>query len=162
MAKNNNKIKNIFVNFVATFAYIGYLPVFPGTWASIFTLPIAFYFMQADYFLNYLYLIYFFLIIGIWVSTEYDKLYKTEDASQIVIDEFVGQLIALLPIFFYAKTNLLFYFLGLVLFRLFDIGKFFGINRTQKLPAGFGVMLDDVLAGIYSSIILWVIIWQAS
>ena len=82
--------------------------------------------------------------------------------SQQSIDEFVGQLIALIPVFFYAPKNLMFYFLGFILFRIFDIGKFWGINGLQKLPKGAGVMLDDVLAGIYSSIILWVVIWQVS
>lgn len=152
-------IKSFFIDFLATFCWSGYLPVFPGTWASFFSLFVAYYFLQGEHFLTYLYLIYFFFIIGIWVATEYDKLKGSEDNPCIVIDEFVGQLITLLPLFFSGKNNLGLYLVGFVLFRFFDISKILGIKKIQNLPVGIGVMADDVLAGIYSAAILQGVLW---
>lgn len=147
-------MKNKIVNLLATFGFSGYLPVFPGTWASFFSLFIGYYFLQGEFFLNYLYLIYFILVIGVWVATEYDKIHKTHDSGHIVIDEVIGQLISLIPLFWGAKTNPFMYFAGFALFRFFDITKVMGIHRLQAWPRGFGVVADDVLAGIYSALIL--------
>jgi len=73
----------------------------------------------------------------------------------------VGQLIALIPLFFYAKASIVYYLIGLALFRFFDITKILGIHQLQRLPKGLGVVADDVLAGVYSALILWsVLAWQ--
>lgn len=148
------------INLLATFFYVGYLPFFPGTWASFVTLFVGYYYLNGESFLNYIYLIYFVLIIGIWSATEYDKIYKTHDCKHIVIDEVVGQLIALTPIFFYNKHGIIFYLIGFILFRFFDISKIFGIKELQKWPKGVGVVADDFLAGVYSALILWSLLWK--
>jgi len=75
------------------------------------------------------------------------------DAKVIVIDEVVGYLTACL---FLPKTVMVTIY-AFVLFRIFDIGKPFFINRLQRLPRGWGIMADDILAGIYSNIILQLI-----
>jgi phosphatidylglycerophosphatase A len=77
-----------------------------------------------------------------------------KDSSRVVIDEVAGQMIALL---FIAITplNLL---IGLILFRFFDILKPLGVRRMEKLPRGTGVMMDDVLAGIYANLVLQLIV----
>jgi phosphatidylglycerophosphatase A len=147
-------MKEKIVNFIATYCYTGNLPWFPGTWGSIFTLPLAYYFLIGDYFFNYVYLVCFLFVLGVWSASAYDIFHKTKDAGSIVIDEVVGQLIALLPLYFYGNTNLLFYLAGFILFRIFDIVKPLGIKQIQALPGGFGVMLDDVLAGLYSAVII--------
>jgi phosphatidylglycerophosphatase A len=147
-------MKKKLIDFIATFCFSGNLPVFPGTWASFFTLFLGYYFLQGEFFLNYLFLLYFILVIGTWAATEYDKMHKTHDSSRIVIDEVAGQLISLLPLFFGARSSVIYYVIGFVLFRFFDITKILGINKLQKLPKGVGVMADDVLAGVYSAIIL--------
>ncbi len=159
MMKNKVNIKSFAIEFLATFCWSGYLPLFPGTWASFFSLFVAYYFLQGDYFLTYVYLIYFFLILGVWSAAKYDQTRGSKDNSCIVIDEFVGQLITLLPLFFYGNDNLWFYLFGFVLFRFFDISKVMGIRKIQDLPGGFGVMADDILAGLYGAIILQGALW---
>lgn len=73
-----------------------------------------------------------------------------KDSYKVVIDEVAGQLIALLFIPL-TSVNLI---VGLILFRFFDILKPLGIRKMENLPAGTGVMMDDVLAGVYANIVL--------
>jgi phosphatidylglycerophosphatase A len=73
-----------------------------------------------------------------------------EDPDQVVIDEFVGQWIALLAV----PHNILGFTAAFIAFRVLDIVKPFGIEATQKLKGGWGIMIDDVLAGIGSALLL--------
>ncbi|GAB4007525.1 phosphatidylglycerophosphatase A [Spirosoma migulaei] len=90
-------------------------------------------------------------VIGIWsanvVEAEWGK-----DSYRVVIDEVAGMCLSLLFIPINEKTLLA----GLFLFRLFDIAKPFGIRKLEKLSGGWGVMLDDLLAGLYANIVLQV------
>jgi phosphatidylglycerophosphatase A len=70
-----------------------------------------------------------------------------------VIDEYVGQGVSLL----FADDRILLYFLGFIIFRFFDIFKPFPIAHSERLKYGFGVMMDDLIAGLYSMIIIIVI-----
>jgi len=76
-----------------------------------------------------------------------------EDASVIVIDEMVGMWVAL----FLIKKSLFLITIGFFLYRLLDVIKPFPINRSQRLPKGWGVMVDDLLAGIYTNLVLQVL-----
>lgn len=146
--------------FIATFAYIGYLPWFPGTWASLFTGLLTFLFWRQEYaFLNVLFWLWAVIVVGIWAATVYDREHKTHDASEIVIDEVAGQIIALLPLILIRETGLGWYTMAVILFRIFDIKKPFGIYRLQDLPQGVGVMADDLLAGIYAALIMVGVLW---
>lgn len=93
------------------------------------------------------------IVYGIWAGNEVEKKWG-KDSSKVVIDEVAGMLVALLfiPVSF---VNVL---LALGLFRFFDILKPLMIRRLEKLPGGWGVMGDDVLAGIYSNIVLQLIL----
>ncbi len=77
-----------------------------------------------------------------------------KDHNRVVIDEVAGMCITLLLIPLKSQYTLT----GLILFRFFDILKPFGIRKLESLPGGWGVMADDVLAGIYSNIILQLIV----
>lgn len=77
-----------------------------------------------------------------------------KDSYRVVIDEVAGQMIALL----FIPLSVLNLIVGLVLFRFFDILKPLGIRKMENLPAGTGVMMDDVLAGVYANIILQIIL----
>ena len=91
------------------------------------------------------------------------NIFKEKDSGKIVIDELCGMLISCLPVTFleWHKGHLeifFFYFLAFLLFRFFDIFKVGIINRSQNLPKGYGVMIDDVLAGLFSLTIILLVI----
>ena len=140
---------------MATAAYVGYLPWFPGTWASIATGIFAYLFWRSGYaLLSFCFWLLTVTVLGIWAATWYDRLYKTHDARAIVIDEVAGQMLAILPLLVLRETGLGWYTVAVVLFRVFDIKKPFGIFRLQTLPEGFGVVADDLLAGLYAALLL--------
>ena len=83
-----------------------------------------------------------------------------KDKSEIVIDEVIGQSIALLPLLLFLKNNLLKIYMcliSLLFFRFFDIVKPYPINKFDKMNNTFGVIFDDILAGIFSAILLTLI-----
>jgi phosphatidylglycerophosphatase A len=95
----------------------------------------------------------------------YNKnLFTKVDAKEIVIDEFIGQSIPVLTIYYFIEKNnlihfILYTFVSFVLFRIFDIWKPYPINKIDKnMKNGFGVVFDDVVAGVYSTAVLLIII----
>ena len=142
---------------VATFLYSGYLPLCPGSWASISTALLLFYW-GGHYQPTPLFIILITLSLislGIPAATLYDRAKDSSDSSCIVIDEVAGMTIALLPLLLLGQYSWVWFIIALLLFRLFDIAKPAGINALQKLPRGWGVMADDLLAGGYSALIIW-------
>ena len=93
-------------------------------------------------------------VLGIWSSDQVTGIWG-KDPSRVVIDEWAGMFIPLL----FLPSSLAYIIAGLVLFRFFDIAKPLFIRKAEKLPGGWGIMLDDVVAGIYSNIILQLIFW---
>jgi phosphatidylglycerophosphatase A len=94
------------------------------------------------------------IAIGTWSSNNVDAFWG-KDSSKVVIDEVAGMAITLL----YVPVNIIFLLTGLILFRFFDIVKPLGIRQLEKLPKGWGVMADDILAGIYSLAVMQLIIF---
>lgn len=140
----------------ASLCRLGKLPV-PGTLASVLaTLAAPWFFMSATYPVRLL--IVALLFIGGGLACQIVEQQEGEqDPSLCVIDEVLGQWIA---IGFFCTLNFWGYLAGLVLFRVFDILKPYPIRASEKwLPGGFGVMLDDVLAGVYSAIVLGILLW---
>jgi len=84
-----------------------------------------------------------------------EKYYRKKDDGRVVIDEFVGQWIALylIPLNYWTPVAAFF------LFRVFDVVKPFPAGRSQKLPGGVGITIDDAIAGIYSNLVLQAILW---
>jgi len=91
--------------------------------------------------------------IGIWASGEVEKDWG-KDSSKVVIDEAAGMCVSLL----FLPTKVKYVFAAFILFRFFDIAKPLYIRRLEKLPRGWGVMADDLLSGIYSNLIMQIII----
>lgn len=91
---------------------------------------------------------------GVWASTRTCAITGLKDPGIIVIDEVSGQLIALTPLALW-PLSIPAVVLGFLLFRLFDIFKPYPIRKLERLHAGLGVMADDVLAGIYAAVLLW-------
>ena len=139
---------------ISTFFYIGRLPWAPGTWASLVTLPIA---AAILHFAGPAFLVAVALLvtgIGISASKKYGDLSGTEDPSDCVIDEVAGQLFACA----FAPFSIAGFAAAFVLFRFFDITKIWPVSVGEKLPGGVGVMMDDVIAGLLTGIILVVFV----
>jgi len=141
---------------IATGFGSGYVPIAPGTagaalgclllWIYIHFFGVASYW---SFQLGFLGMIILTTIIGAIVTNQLEKEWG-EDPSKVVIDEIIGVWITLLFIPLTWQNILI----GFVLFRFFDIWKPLGIRNLEAIKNGWGVMLDDVLAGIYANIIL--------
>jgi len=146
-----SKIKEI----LGSCFYIGFLPNAPGTWGSFTALvPIYLMYSIAGY-LGILLLILVFSAVTLWVSPACEHVWGS-DPSPLVMDEWAGQSMAFLGLSFFGSWggDLFLLLAGFVLFRFFDIKKPLGINRLQKLPGGWGILLDDLLAGFFAFICL--------
>jgi phosphatidylglycerophosphatase A len=95
--------------------------------------------------------------VGVWASTRTCEITGLKDPGIVVIDEVSGQLIALTPLALWPSFSIAAVVLGFLLFRLFDIFKPYPIRKLEQLRAGFGVMADDALAGIYAALLLWLV-----
>jgi phosphatidylglycerophosphatase A len=137
--------------FLATGFYVGYLPTAPGTWGSLLMIFLLCLFP----FLNNFYVVFALSLGGIAIANFEEKQNGIKDESKIVIDEMAGQLLT----FFTIQPSLPILLLGFILFRIFDITKPLIIDKIQSLPAGWGVMLDDLLAGLFSLVILKIVIY---
>lgn len=134
---------------IGTVFNIGKLPLAPGTWASLIA-TISWYIVFKDIEPFVLPIVTSFLfLIGSVASDSIVTNSKEHDPSKIVIDEWVGQWIA----FTFMPVNLTTAFIGFIAFRLFDITKIGPIRSIEKLPGGWGVMADDVMAGILALLV---------
>jgi len=137
---------------VATGFGLGQLPVAPATWASaavaLLLIPDAF---RAPLPLGLALLV--VTPIAIWTSGEAEK-DLGHDAHPIVIDEVAGMLVAVFAVPHAAASPLLLLVSAFLLFRLFDIVKPFPIRQVQNLPGGWGVVADDLLAGLATNLVL--------
>lgn len=141
-------------NIAATWFGIGLVPGAPGTWGSLAALPLAWglQWLGGPPLLAAATLAVF--VLGLWSADVYGRRTGREDASEIVIDEVVGQWIAILAV----PPGLIAYALGFVLFRAFDILKPWPISWAEtRLRGGWGVMADDVLAGLFAAVLLFAI-----
>jgi len=149
---------NKFSEYLSTLFGIGYFPKAPGTAGTFFAAIV--YFALPNHWFNGLQnsiLALMAILIGSIISVFFIS--KAEeglgrDNGKIVLDEFWGYFIAIL---FLPKT-LTIIILAFILFRIFDILKPEPVNVLQKLPKGWGVMADDVMAGIYANIVLQIVI----
>jgi len=132
---------------------LGYVPFAPGTFASGAAALLYLYIPAIRELPLLALLIVLSTVIGVWASGAMEKEYG-EDPSQAVIDEVAGQWISLLFIPFSPLTVLL----AFILFRLFDVLKPGPVDWAQRLPGGWGIMSDDVLAGIFANLSLQLLI----
>lgn len=131
---------------------LGFSKFAPGTVASV-AACLLFYFLKMPIWLSVIAIIVLFFL-GIESANQLEKKYE-KDASCIVIDELVGMWISLL----FLPFDWRYFLAALVLFRIFDISKILYVNRAERLQGGLGVMADDVLAGIYSNLLMQCFIW---
>ena len=142
-----------------TLFYTGYIKFAPGTIGSLISINIIF---VLHYFLNqkFFYIIFIlFLLFSLYFIEKYIKNIKENDPSEIIIDEFLGVYIIFFVIDYVTNmSNFMFIFIGFILFRFFDILKPFPIKLIdKKIKNSFGIILDDLLAGIYTATCLLII-----
>jgi len=144
------------VLFLVTGAGAGYVPRFPGTAGTLVAIPfsLALNRLAVSHFALGALIVVGSIFCAVWLSTKGSEILKQKDPQIIVIDEIVGFLVAnfLAPL---RWTALLWSFL---LFRFFDIAKVFPTNKLEELPGGAGIVLDDVMAGVYTFIILQLVL----
>ncbi len=156
MAKGASSRLSPLVRFVATGAFTGYAPIAPGTVGS-FACAVLLWFVLPGITLassplaifGLLVSVLAFIAMSIWAADIAEQVYG-KDSSRIVIDEFSGYLVAvaLLP-----KSAFVF-IAAFLLFRVIDIVKPFPARRMETIPGGPGVVLDDVVAGLYANILI--------
>lgn len=134
-------IKSAFIRWLATGSYIGYSPVAPGTCGAVMGLAL---FLPLALLPPSLYaaLLLGLTASGIWAAGEAERLLGRKDASPIVIDEIAGMLLT----YFAVPVGFFPLFVGFVVFRLADIFK--PLPQLERLPGGWGIMLDDLCAGL--------------
>ncbi|MDE6022075.1 MAG: phosphatidylglycerophosphatase A [Muribaculaceae bacterium] len=152
----------LFPKMIATSFGAGFLPVAPGTWgalvAIVLWLPLYIWLPGIPAYIITAIAVVAFTIGGTWASSVSEK-YWGKDPVVACVDETVGQLISLLPLCGGADVAPWWLIIvSLALFRFFDIFKPLGIRKMENLPGGIGMMADDILAAIYSVVILIVII----
>ena len=139
---------------IATGFYSGNLPKAPGTWGSLVGL-LLFFILHALSLPAYLAVVAGLFVVGSFAAGEAEKILDNSDPGVVVIDEIVGMLITMIAV----PATPLTMVLGFILFRIFDIVKPFPVNFfDQRFHGGLGIMLDDVMAGIYSLIILQLLV----
>lgn len=143
---NKFEIKLKLSYLIATFFYVGCVPVGPGTAASFITAIIT-YFLPTHLMLFNICLILGLFFVGVFCSGYLEKMLSVKDPHWIVIDEVLGMFVAAC----WLDKNWKAYMLLFVLFRFFDIAKCYPIKRIEAIKApGWGIMLDDVLAAAYA------------
>ena len=139
---------------LATWFGCGYWPWGPGTFASLAALAIALL-LHARFGagrLTWLILTAVLLVPAVWAATQTARVLNEKDPGVVVIDEVLGQSVALLGATAFVWKSVLAAF---VLFRLFDIWKPWPVRDLEKLPEGAGIVADDLAAGLYAAVILY-------
>ena len=171
-------MSNRLVKIIATFFYVGYLPLIPGTFGSVAALllflilpelmalvignqTIAFWLMVlalgnqtiAFWLIVQCAFLAVFMFLGFYFSGKAEKLFNSKDPKYIVIDEVGGMFLT----FLFVPLDFRLLLIGFLLFRVLDIVKPYPADKLQNFPGSAGIMLDDIVAGIYANVILQVL-----
>ena len=151
---------------ISTFFYVGFLRPAPGTWGSVAGIILAFILLNTIDLFTFCLILLFTTLVGFWATKHYIQ-HNSEksDPSEVVIDEVIGQWIAILPIGFTLKVTefsskelWLVWLWAFVSFRFFDIIKLGLVGWADNLGGALGVLLDDILAGIAAGLTVIVLI----
>ena len=140
---------------IATVFKAGYVPIAPGTIGSVVGLLVFWLIKDSALFTVQMLVIGALFFVGVWASMIVEQDLERQDPGIVVIDEVVGMLISLmlLP----ATTTVI--FLAFFLFRLFDIVKPYPARWCEQLSGGWGIMMDDVVAGLYANLLIHITLW---
>jgi len=139
---------------IATFFGVGKIPGAPGTWGSLAAIPFFYFLLDRPFY--HLAALVAVLLVGAYASGKVEEVLAEKDPSCVVIDEVLGMGVAL----FLVPREWPFVVMAFILFRLFDIWKPYPIRRLEKLPGGWGVMVDDLVAGLYALVWVQIGMWM--
>ena len=131
---------------------IGLIPVAQGTFGTLAAVPLAIALDRLTP-MAAAYVLFFFILLAVWVSARSAGALDKEDPAEVVIDEAAGLLLTL----FLLPATAFNLCLGFVLFRLFDILKPYPIRRLERMGGGAGIVLDDLLAGVYANVCIRIV-----
>ena len=146
-------LKNPF-HFIATLGGLGLFPIAPGTLGSIVSWII---FIILSHHINMTFLTIAFIFLAIFICEQASKDLVEKDHKSIVLDELVGIWVAMIPVLYISSTQqerIAYAVIALILFRFFDILKPFPISYFDKrFKNGFGIVIDDIVAGIFAGLL---------
>ena len=143
---------NALILFIATGFGSGCSPVIPGTIGTLAAIPLLLILSAIPSPVYEVTLLAFFFL-AVWTADRAQAYWGVKDDRRIVVDEILGFLVAML----WVPRTFFFIFLGFFIFRFFDIAKPPPIRLLERAKGGYGVVLDDLLAGVFTNIILYVI-----
>ena len=142
-------LNKFIVNFCTLFN-LGFIKFMPGTFGSLVSLPIGYIILKLFGFWIFILIITLLLAISYYAISKYLIAKKSKDPKEIIIDEFIGQFIALI----FIPDTILGLLVSFLLFRFFDITKLYPVNKAEKIPGAIGVLADDVVAGLMTACII--------
>ncbi len=149
--------------FIGTGFGSGFAPVAPGTIGSLIATIALYFILMVDSYLGPIIFVVVTGLLTLWVGEACEEEWG-KDPGKVVIDEFSGQAVVFISISLFHDPTLdaLLMGTGFLLFRIFDIWKPLGIRKVQKATGGLGILLDDLIAGLYALICLKTLIFFAS
>jgi len=140
---------------VSTFGYVGFFPVAPGTAGSAAALVVYAIVRWVGAPAFELATIIVVFAAGVWAAARSERVLGSKDPGPVVIDEVLGMLVTLA----FLPLSLAGVVAGFVLFRALDVIKPYPARRLEDAPGGWGVMLDDAMAGVYGQLAMRLLVW---
>lgn len=141
--------------FVATCAFIGYIPFAPGTFGSMPGLALAILLKQSAPWWAEWVAIGALTVLGVWAATAAERHFGSIDPGPVVMDEVVGMMITVAGM----SLGWMGLLVAFVVFRACDVVKPFPAAQCERLPGGLGVMADDVMAAVWAHVIVRGLVW---
>jgi len=150
----NPKTETALARLISTWFGCGYTPFAPGTAGSVAAVLIAIVLHRFAGLAPWHFAVLAALGFApaVWAATRTARALKTKDPQVVVIDEVLGQWVVLAGAH---QLNWITYLAAFALFRLFDILKPPPVRQLERLPEGLGIVADDLMAGIYGGLVLW-------
>ena len=140
---------------IATVFKAGYIPIAPGTVGSIIGLLVFWLIKDYASFTIEMFVAAALFFTGVWASTIVEQILERHDPGVVIVDEVVGMLVALMLL----PPTITVMFVAFLLFRVFDIIKPYPARWCEQLSRGWGIMMDDVVAGLYVNVLIHIILW---
>ncbi len=149
-----NNYKSFFVKFFATCFGLGYSPIFPGAVGVAFATVVAYLVHPLPFFIKILITL-ALIVFAVPLSTKAEKLFEKKDCKKIIIDEVIGILIATI---WFTNLPAIMFIAILFIYGLFDSIKIYPANISERIYDGWGIVIDDIIAGIYTAITIFLLL----